>query len=232
MLERFEAALGHVERGLAVSRAAGTSRVVVPLLLGRVEPELGLGRVARATDAAQAAVEAGRVAGAPQYLSWALWTHAYAEIHAGDVHRAVALADEAAAAAAGLHPNVLAGADPGWTLGEALVEAGEAEHGHAVLLDAVGGAGCPRVSPVDRPLAWERLAHAALERGDRDAARAYADRARTAAAALTDLHVPVAAAARAHAAVLLADGAAATAAAVAQDALGRPGLPPLDAARL
>jgi DNA-binding NarL/FixJ family response regulator len=205
MLERFAAALAHIERGLAVSRDAGASRAVVPLLLGRVEPYLGRGEIACARDAAQEAVEAGRLAGRAQELSWALWTRAYAEIHAGDVHLAVCGAEEAVAAARGLEANVLAGADPGWTLGEALVEAGEAQRGHAVLLDAVGGADAPRVAPVDRPLAWERLANAALELGDVAAARGYAERARRAAARLDGLDAPGASAARALAAVLVAE---------------------------
>src|SRR6185312_6358094 len=178
MLERFAPAIRHIERGLAISRASGSTRAVVPLLLGRVEPYLGTGELARARAAAQEAVEAGRLSGRAQELSWALWTRAYAEIHTGDVHDAVRLATEAVEAARGLEANVLAGADPGWTLGEALVEAGEAERGLAVLLDAVGGIEAVRVAPVDRPLAWERLAHAALETGDPAVARAYAERAR------------------------------------------------------
>jgi DNA-binding NarL/FixJ family response regulator len=234
MLERFAEALRHVERGLTVSRAAGSSRAVVPLLLGRVEPRLGRGDVAGARDAAQEAVEAGRLSGHAQELSWALWMRAYAEIHAGDVHRAVRLAEEAVETARGLEANVLAGADPGWTLGEALVEAGEAERGHAVLLDAVGGAGATRVAPVDRPLAWERLAHAALGLGDVARARDYAERAGRAATMLDGLEAPCAAAARARAAVLLAEGAAAEAVAVLEAALAETaaGAAALEAPRL
>jgi DNA-binding NarL/FixJ family response regulator/tetratricopeptide (TPR) repeat protein len=233
MLERFAPAMRHIERGLAISRATGSTRVVVPLLLGRVEPYLGTGELARARDAAQEAVEAGRLSGRAQELSWALWTRAYAEIHAGDVHDAVRLAAEAVESARGLEANVLAGADPGWTLGEALVEAGEAERGHAVLLDAVGGIDAGRVAPVDRPLAWERLAHAALETGDTAGARAYAQRARGAAALLDRLEAPAAAAARALAAVLVAEDRAADAVEVVEEALAEmDGAAALEAPRL
>src|SRR5262249_22156450 len=83
MLERFDAALRHIARGLDVSRASGSTRAVVPLLLGRVEPHLGRGELTRAREAAQEAVEAGRLAGRGEELSWALWTRAYAEIHGG-----------------------------------------------------------------------------------------------------------------------------------------------------
>jgi hypothetical protein len=158
-------------------------------------------------------------AGTSRELTWALWTRAYAEIHAGDVHDAVALAAEAVEAARGLEANVLAGADPGWTLGEALVEAGEAERGHAVVLEAVGGIEAVRVAPVDRPLAWERLVQAALETGDAATARAYAERARAAAARLDRLEAPIAAASRALAAVLVAESRAAEAVAVLEGAL-------------
>jgi hypothetical protein len=147
MLERFDAALAHARRGLALSRAAGACRAVVPLLLGRVEPYLGRGELAAARDAAREAVEAGRLTGRAQELSWALWMRAYAEIHSGDVQLAVRVAEEAVAVGSGLEANVLAGADPGWTLGEALVEAGEARRGHSVLLESVGGAGAERVAP-------------------------------------------------------------------------------------
>jgi DNA-binding NarL/FixJ family response regulator len=132
---------------------------------------------------------------------------------------AVRLADEAVDAARGLEANVLASADPGWTLGEALVEAGDAERGHDVLLDAVGGADAARVAPVDRPLAWERLAHAALERGDLPAACDYAERARAAARLLDGLDAPCAAAARALAAVLVAEGGAVEAIALLERAV-------------
>jgi DNA-binding CsgD family transcriptional regulator len=223
MLERFAPALAHLERGLAISTAAGSTRAVVPLLLGRVEPYLGLGQLARARDAAQEAVEAGRLSGRAQELSWALWTRAYAELHAGDVHEAVRLATEAVEAARGLEANVLAGADPGWTLGEALIEAGEAERGHAVLLEAIGGIEAVRVAPIDRPLAWERLAHAALETGDHAGARAYAERARAAAARLDGLEAPTAAASRALAAVLVAESRGAEAVAVVEGALAELG---------
>jgi DNA-binding NarL/FixJ family response regulator len=233
MLERFAPAMRHIERGLAISRATGSTRVVVPLLLGRVEPYLGTGDLARSRDAAQEAVEAGRLSGRAQELSWALWTRAYAEIHAGDVHEAVRLAGEAVESARGLEANVLAGADPGWTLGEALVEAGEAERGHAVLLDAVGGIDAARVAPVDRPLAWERLAHAALETGDTAGARAYAQRARRAAALLDRLEAPTAAAARALAAVLVAEDRATDAVEVVEEALAEmDGAAALEAPRL
>ncbi len=128
---------------------------------------------------------------------------------------------------------MLAGADPGWTLGEALVEAGEAERGHAVLLDAVGGIEAVRVAPVDRPLAWERLAHAALETGDPAAARAYAERAHAAAARLERLDAPTAAAGRALAAVLVAEGRAAEAVAVVEAAIAdMAGAAALEAPRL
>ena len=233
MLERFAPALRHIERGLAASRTTGARRAVVPLLLGRVEPHLGLGDLVRAREAAQEAVEAGRLSGRAQELSWALWTRAYAELHAGDVHDAVRLAEEAVDAARGLEANVLAGADPGWTLGEALVEAGEADRGHDVLLDAVGGPDAPRVAPVDRPIAWERLALAALARDHVAAARAYARRARAAAARLDGLDAPAAAAARALAAVLVAEGHAPDAVDVLEAALDRvTGAARLEPARL
>src|SRR4029077_18269893 len=108
-----------------------------------VEPYLGTGELARAREAAKEAVEAGRLSRRAHALSralWArgasahharggevlgaLWTRAYAESHAGDVHDAVRLAAEAVEAARGLEANVLAGADPGWTLRQALLEAG------------------------------------------------------------------------------------------------------------
>jgi DNA-binding CsgD family transcriptional regulator len=107
----------------------------------------------------------------------------------------VRLAAEAVDAARGLEANVLAGADPGWTLGEALVEAGRGRARSRRPPRAVGGAERSRVAPVDRPLAWERLAHAALETGDRPAARAHAERARAGAARLERLDAPTAAAA-------------------------------------
>jgi DNA-binding NarL/FixJ family response regulator len=228
LLERFAAGIEHLGRGIALSRAGGRGDLVVPMLLGRARGLLGTGATGAAAELLDEAVEAARGSGSPQYVVWALRERARLELVRGDAAAAHALAEEAWHLGRGLSPALLAAAEPGATLGAALIEAGEVERGEALLLDAIGGPGAPRVLVLERPAAWEALAAAALRRDAPDAAAAWAARAVDTAAALGGLGLPSCHAGRAVAAVRLAAGdpvaahEAARAAAAAADRAGAP----------
>jgi DNA-binding CsgD family transcriptional regulator len=215
-LERFDSALERSERGIRMSREAGQSRVLVPLLLARTHPLQMLGRLDEARAAADEAVEASRLSSNPQFPFWARWESAYAAYLCGDLAAGMRLADEAAQLAEGLLPNLLSAAEPGWTLGQLLIESGERERGHAVVLDAVGGIELPKVVPAERCLAWDVLGSNAVELGRLDAARDCRDRLDGLAARL-GLDLTSAVARRVGAEVALAAGDAEAAVTLARD---------------
>jgi DNA-binding NarL/FixJ family response regulator len=217
-LERFAAGLAHLRRGIDVSRATGRGHLIVPMLLGQARGMFSTGRTQEATEATDEAIEVARGSGNPQYVVWALWERGWVALVTGDHAQAQALAQEAAELARNLSPTLLAPAEPGWTLGLALIDAGEAERGRAVVLDAIGGPDAPRVVPAERTAVWEQLAAAALRRDAVDEAADWAARA-VAAAAELGLGVPSAQAARADAAVRLARGDAEGALAAARAAI-------------
>jgi DNA-binding NarL/FixJ family response regulator len=217
-LERFDAGLAHLRRGIDVSRAAGRGDLIVPMLLGQARGLFCTGRTQEAVEATEEAIEVARGSGNPQNVVWALWERGWVALVTGDHAQAQALAQEAAQLARELSPTLLAPAEPGWTLGLALIDAGEADRGRVVVLDAIGGPEAPRVVPTERTAVWEQLTAAALRRQDVEEAAGWAARA-VAAAEQLGLGVPGAQAARADAAVKLARGDAAGALVAARAAI-------------
>ena len=204
-LEAFEAGLEHLGRGIGIARGAGRGDLLVPMLLGRARALLVLGRTADATTLTDEAMETARGAGNPHHVVWALWAGGRIALQEGDNARAQVLAEEAAHLGHELGPALLSPAEPAWTLGAALLEAGEIDRGRAAVLDAVGGEDAPRVIAPERAAALQQLCRAALRAGDVDDADVWAQRA-VAAAEPLGLALPSARAERAAGAVLLARG--------------------------
>jgi DNA-binding NarL/FixJ family response regulator len=217
-LEAFAAGLEHLGRGIAIARAARRGDLLVPMLLGRARALLVLGRTAEATELTGEAMEIARGAGNPHHVVWALWAGGRIALQEGDNARAQVLAEEAAHLGRELGPALLSPAEPAWTLGAALLEAGEIERGRATVLAAVGGDDAPRVIAPERAAALQQLCRAALRAGDVDDAEAWARRAEAAAAPL-GLALPRARADRALGAVMLARGDHAGALAAARRAV-------------
>ena len=215
-LERFDAALRHAERGIAISRDSGQSRVLVPLMLARSHPLEMLGRLEEARAACEEAMEASRLSANPQYPFWARWETAYAAYLCGDVDSGMRLADEAAELAADLLPNLLSAGEPGWTQGQLLIETGERERGHRMLLDAVGGIELPRVVAAERCLAWDVLGTNAVALDRIDEARDCSERLAALAGRL-GLDLTSAISSRVCAEVALAEGDAEAAVGIARE---------------
>ena len=106
------------------------------------------------------------------------------------------------------------GGGPGWALGTARLAVGELERA-AELLYRVGGEELEHMVPVERCFDWEELVLLELRRGDLARAEAHAA-AREADAARIGLRLPAALAKRGRAAVQLAQGDHAAAAASAR----------------
>jgi DNA-binding NarL/FixJ family response regulator len=216
-LERYEEAVAHVERGLAIVRAHGKGQLLVPLTLAKNFPFEMQGRLAEASECCEAALEAARLSGNPHELYRALFEHGWTRYYAGDLNGAIEAHEESSRLdprlAGGTIPN--GGGGPGWGLGVAWFEAGEVERGRELLLE-LGDDDVARTMPVERCFDWESLALVELAVGNANAADAYARRAEEDAARL-GLRLPVALARRARAAVLLAGGDPLAAVSVARE---------------
>ena len=216
-LERFEDAIAHIELGLAVASESGHGRLVVALVLAKAYPLSMRGRLVEAAAACEEALESSRLTGNPRFLSWALWERGRVCCLSGDLEAAIAHTEESAAARGGLVHSVRSWGQPGFTLGFALIKAGEPARGREVLLEAFGGPDAAWVVPVRRCMAWELLCRADIALGRIDEASQWVERGERWAKELP-LGLPTSEAARSRAELLLAQGDARGAAAEAEKA--------------
>jgi ATP/maltotriose-dependent transcriptional regulator MalT len=212
---RFADALATLARARALGAASGREPVLLLCAVESVRPLRELGRLAEAVATGEEGVDRTRLDGNPQYLIWAHCALASARLAAGDVAGALRETEEAADIDA--EPSFHRAGQPQWARGAALVAAGNADRAVPLLRAAV-----PLVVPALRAEAAADLADAALAAGDPAAARAALEIAQP--HAHTDF--ATATAARAEAAVLLAEASprdAAQTAAAALDLLAPPG---------
>jgi ATP/maltotriose-dependent transcriptional regulator MalT len=222
-LGAFARALALLERGAALAARTGRENVRPQLTVESVATLIELGRIADASAAAEQGLELARLSGNPRVLLWAHCALSSARLAAGDVSAALDVAGEAAESGARLDFHTAG--QPGWSLGAALVAAGNPERAVAAMLESFGGADLPAVIPVDRPAAAAELTDAQLACGDVGAA------ARTLSAVRAGSPWARAVTATARAAVLLAQGRAEDAAAAASEARDATSGAPLARAR-
>ena len=204
-LEHYDDAAAHADRGIAIARATGEGRLLVPIGLIKGYTFEMQGRVADAIELCETAVEATRLSASTHELSWALCELAYARYHAGHLESAIAAAEESARVGGRLSGDTMpaGGGGPGWVLGMALFEGGEVERAWEIM-HSLGSDELSHKIPVERCFDWEVLALVELARGRREAAERYVLRTEEHAAKL-GLSLPAALALRARAAILLAD---------------------------
>ncbi len=218
-LERYDDAIAHAQRGIAIARATGEGRLLVPMMLVQGYPFEMQGRLAEAVGMCEGAVEIARLAAHPHYLFWALFELGWAHYYSGHLEAATEACEESLHVGGRLIRGTMpsAGGGPGWALAVCRFEAGDPEAMMRTMLE-LGDAELGWAIPVERCFNWEILVLAELALGRREPAGAYADRAERDAASL-DLELPAAVAARTRAAVLLADGDAKQAARVAEQSV-------------
>jgi DNA-binding NarL/FixJ family response regulator len=201
-LHLFEEASAHAQRALAVGRATGQYQLfpVVFAILGITW--MFRGHLDAATDPLEGNVEAARLSGNVQTISWSLYGLAIVAIAAGDVERGMSAAQEAVDIADDGKPSHHV-AYAAFALAEAQMLIGKPDRAVALLERASGGAEMPLVADSWRAYFLELLTRCRLALGERDAAeraaalaidsadavglplaRAWADRA----AAATALH--------------------------------------------
>jgi DNA-binding CsgD family transcriptional regulator len=228
-VERYDAAIGHCERAIAVSRATGQGQFLVVTMCAQAWALLMRGRLAAAREVAAAAAEGSGLAG-DAFHSQAVGFQAVAAAYAGDLALARSLTGQATELARSLGPGVLAAGAAVMTA-IVLVEAGEHERARTGLLAASGGLDLPLLARSEHCLACEVLCRAELALGRVEAGGEWARRAENTAAA-GEPPVKTAIAQRAHAAVLLAQGSAADAAELAvRGANAITGIAPVEAGR-
>jgi DNA-binding NarL/FixJ family response regulator/tetratricopeptide (TPR) repeat protein len=203
LLERFEQAARHLQRGIAVALACGNSQFIVSTRAFLAYCLMYLGRTEDALHVADEAVETGRLMRVPAVSAWALTTAASAW-SAVDTREALRLGEEALATLGDLDDSMMA----------------DTTHGHFAVICADAGqherciehmklAGAPdfeRFGEPGRRCFWtEALVRSTLALGRLSDAREWAALGEELAA---DLGLPVAEAAvrRARAMVLLAEG--------------------------
>jgi ATP/maltotriose-dependent transcriptional regulator MalT len=216
-LDLYSDSLAHVERAIEVARATGAGQLLVPLMLVRGFPLQMQGRLVEALEMAETAVEVARLSGNPHYLYWALFEQGWAHYYLGDLDRAIASADESLSVDSRLLGGTLpsAGGGPGWVRACSQMELGRAEEARAAMRDIVRA---DLQVAVQRCFDLEVMALAEVALGDLDGAGKFAAEAEADAGRL-GTNLSAALAARARAAVLLAEGDAGAAAASAAESV-------------
>ena len=213
--ERYDDAIRHLQRGIAVSRSAGQGQFVVPMMIGLAHALEMRGRLDEASDTAEAAVESARLGRNRQMVGWALVAEAWTAAARGDVERARAAAEEAVALLEGLDESVLTRATHAH-VGVIWLDIGEPRR-CVEQLRAVGLPDFPLIEPGRRAWLYAVLARAELALGDRPAAERWTARSEE---TLEGLGLPLAEAwlLLARAAIALEDGDAARAGELALEA--------------
>ena len=157
-LEHYDTAVARADRALAIARATGAGRMLVPLMLVKVYPFEMQGHMAATIELCETALEAERLAPNPHYRFWALFELGWARYYAGDPDGAIDACEESAALGHRMRGGTMpsTGGGPGFALGTARLAVGELERA-AELLYRVGGEQLEHMVPVERCFDWEEL---------------------------------------------------------------------------
>ena len=206
--ERFDDAIRHLDRCIAVSRTVGQRHLTVGLLVVQGQALALTGRGEELSAVAEAATEAALLSTSDLFLSWAMTLRCQASIQAGDLYEAVRSGERGVGAAATASSPLSGIARV--QLASALLEIGEPERCRQQLTAADGRPDLPPL-PLYETLCFELLVRAELALGRRERAAELAARAEETAERL-GLKLPLAQARRARAALLLEQGEFKTAA--------------------
>jgi DNA-binding NarL/FixJ family response regulator len=205
LLERFDDAARHLDRGISIALACGNSQFIVSTRAFLAYCLLYLGRLEDALRVAEEAVETGRLLRVPALSAWALSiaASAWSAVDAGEALR---LGEEALAALEDVDDSMMADTTHGHF---ALVCASAGQHERCIEhMQLAGAPSFERFGEPGRRCLWaEALVRSMLALGRLEEAREWAARGEQFAQGL-DLPVAQAAALRARALVLLAEGEA------------------------
>ena len=216
-LERYDDAIAHADRGLAIARAMGEGRLLVPMMLVKGYPFEMQGRLPEAKELCEAAVESTRLSGNPHYLFWALFELGFAHYHLGDLDAAIEACEESARVGGRMVGGTMPAGGRRAGLGARLrpFELGELDRGFEIIPASEGRRSRTR-SPSSAATTGRSSPGGARPRRP-EAAEAYVRRAEELSASST-CTCPRPLALRARAALMLHAGDAAGAAAEAKEA--------------
>jgi len=210
MMGRYDGALAHFDRAIAIARSTGQGYVISNLLAGQAQVHAMFGRLEEASATAEEAAEVARLLGSSFQLVFALAQQCLAQSLSGDGQAAVRLGEEAARTGRG--NGEWSGAQAQYALAMALISAGRREAGSDAMALACGDFSRPRLDRRSLVSACEVMAGVEADGGDFAEAGIWADRAAKIAGPGQE---GTATLARAHALRGADPGAAATAAAEA-----------------
>ena len=208
-MERFDAAVRHLRRSTAMSRASGQQIVTVSLLMAEGQALAFKGRIDDLVDVAESALEAALTTTSAMFISWAMNLRCALEVWRGDLLAAVRFGERALRASASTETGIARMVRG--PLAEAFLESGEPERCRDQLIGPDGRPEQPPF-PIYGPLYYDLLTRAELMLGRTDRAAEFAGCA-TELAERLGLRIPLAQALRAEALVLLQHGKADEAAA-------------------
>ena len=207
--ERFDDAIGHLDRGIAVSRSFGRRHTTVPMLVMQGQMLALTGQLIRATEVGEAATDAALLTESPLLLDWAMTLRCTIATLTGDLYAAVQFGERGATSQTAPARELLSGGASS-PLAGALLEIGEPHRCRDEILDSDDRVGLLPF-PVFEAGRYELLCRAELSLGNPDRAAEFAKRAEE-AATRSNLKLPLAHAQRAQATVTLERGGAADAA--------------------
>lgn len=217
-LERYDEALAHAQRGIAVSRASGQGQYISMMTQAAGVALVGIGDLSEAVRHLTGAVEDARLTDNRQLLSSALGNYALGAWVDGELEAGLRAAEESVELTRQLDNSLMA-AFAGGTLGLLMAESPVAvADAPRVLRESCGGPDLPLIPATWRPTFLEPLVRGELAAGRIDEAARAADTAMAIAERL-GLNLATAHAKRCQAAVVLAKGDARAAADLALEAV-------------
>jgi DNA-binding CsgD family transcriptional regulator/tetratricopeptide (TPR) repeat protein len=181
-LDRYDCAIRHLHRGVALVRATGRDFTLSTLLSTLAAAYLGAGRLGVAAETARDAFDAALVTGIDQQRMLALSVLSDIAWSGGDYPAALEPAAQAAEIAARFTDWLGAAVRGNAALISAVCGSGSADLEEYVA--CYGGPGLPRLNAAVRPRAFAELSRAEFLRGEPRLARGWAERAQRCAAEL------------------------------------------------
>jgi ATP/maltotriose-dependent transcriptional regulator MalT len=132
MMGRYENALAHFDRAVAIARSTGKGYIISNLLAGQAQVRTMFGRLEEASAAAEEATEVARLLGSRFQLVFALAQQCLVESWSGEDEIAVRLGEEAVRKGQG--NGEWSGAQAQYALGIALINAGRLDAGRDALV--------------------------------------------------------------------------------------------------
>ncbi|MEV6596337.1 AAA family ATPase [Actinoplanes sp. NPDC051346] len=182
--DRLTAAGRHLDRGLRLARAGGQTHVIATLNAVHGMVHAHLGDLADATACFEDGLESAELTDSDELRAVALTFGCWVTTWRGDLEEAVRLGKLALAADDRTVGMTWRSGQAAAMLGQAMLHSGDPHACVELLLTTGGGVDLPDVEALNRPIVYQLLTEAEVQRGQFAAAALWAGHAEAAAAAL------------------------------------------------